>query len=298
MTFHTLMAICACSFYLLAGPASAQISPEPAPAGSAVSLIERISMEEVSQEMARRLSALPGVRGVERLDGLVNSLRIVTHSDVSIRLDTLQARVNLPDAIVEAEYSRFENNVRNLLAQQDPFKLAQLRVVIRTTEAINAFEVQTAALGQRNGVVRRPFSEGLEEVVVGDTPTTIALMPTGRLTDLELGATQAFDRARANTLKELSGLKWTVNDGLLAADSNQPYATSLLALDPVWTTIEKQLGGPLAAAVPTRDTLVVGRADRVRDMARLATIAASGAGNTGSVSGKVLVRQGAIWVPR
>jgi hypothetical protein len=171
-------------------------------------------------------------------------------------------------------------------------------VVIRTTEAINAFEVQTAALGQRNGVVRRPFSEGLEEVVVGDTPTTIALMPTGRLTDLELGATQAFDRARANTLKELSGLKWTVNDGLLAADSNQPYATSLLALDPVWTTIEKQLGGPLAVAVPTRDTLVVGRADRVRDMARLATIAASGAGNTGSVSGKVLVRQGAIWVPR
>jgi hypothetical protein len=298
MTFHTLMAICACSFYVLAGPASAQISPEPAPAGSAVSLIERISIEEVSQEMARRLSALPGVRGVERLDGLVNSLRIVTHSDVSIRLDTLQARVNLPDAIVEAEYSRFENNVRNLLAQQDPFKLAQLRVVIRTTEAINAFEVQTAALGQRNGVVRRPFSEGLEEVVVGDTPTTIALMPTGRLTDLELGATQAFDRARANTLKELSGLKWTVNDGLLAADSNQPYATSLLALDPVWTTIEKQLGGPLAVAVPTRDTLVVGRADRVRDMARLATIAASGAGNTGSVSGKVLVRQGAIWVPR
>ena len=298
MTFHTLMAICACSFYVLAGPASAQISPEPAPAGSAVSLIERISMEEVSQEMARRLSALPGVRGVERLDGLVNSLRIVTHSDVSIRLDTLQARVNLPDAIVEAEYSRFENNVRNLLAQQDPFKLAQLRVVIRTTEAINVFEVQTAALGQRNGVVRRPFSEGLEEVVVGDTPTTIALMPTGRLTDLELGATQAFDRARANTLKELSGLKWTVNDGLLAADSNQPYATSLLALDPVWTTIEKQLGGPLAVAVPTRDTLVVGRADRVRDMARLATIAASGAGNTGSVSGKVLVRQGAIWVPR
>jgi hypothetical protein len=298
MTFHTLMAICACSFYVLAGPASAQISPEPAPAGSAVSLIERISMEEVSQEMARRLSALPGVRGVERLDGLVNSLRIVTHSDVSIRLDTLQARVNLPDAIVEAEYSRFENNVRNLLAQQDPFKLAQLRVVIRTTEAINAFEVQTAALGQRNGVVRRPFSEGLEEVVVGDTPTTIALMPTSRLTDLELGATQAFDRARANTLKELSGLKWTVNDGLLAADSNQPYATSLLALDPVWTTIEKQLGGPLAVAVPTRDTLVVGRADRVRDMARLATIAASGAGNTGSVSGKVLVRQGAIWVPR
>jgi hypothetical protein len=93
-------------------------------------------MEEVSEEMARRLSALPGVRGVERMDGLVNSLRVVTHSEVSVRLDTLQARVNLPDANPEAEYSRFETNVRNLLDQQDPFKLERLRVVIRTTQEV------------------------------------------------------------------------------------------------------------------------------------------------------------------
>lgn len=293
-----LRAAFAWSFLALASPALAQTVSEPVAAGSAVSLVERISMEEVSQEMARRISTLPGVRGVERMDGLANSLRVITHSEVSVRLDTLQARVNLPDANPEAEYSRFENNVRNLLERQDPFKLEQLRVVIRTTEAINTFEEQTAALGQRNLVVRRPFSEGLEEVLVGDTPTTIALMPVGRLSDLQLGATQAFDRARANTLKELTGVKWTVNDGLLEADPDQPYATSLLALDQVWTTIQKQLGGPLAVAVPTRDTLVVGRADRARDMTRLATIAASGAGNTGSLSGRVLVRQGAIWVAR
>jgi hypothetical protein len=255
-------------------------------------------MEEVSEEMARRLSALPGVRGVERMDGLVNSLRVVTHSEVSVRLDTLQARVNLPDANPEAEYSRFETNVRNLLDQQDPFKLERLRVVIRTTQAINTFEVQTAALGQRNAVVRRSFAEGLEEVLVGDTPTTIALMPIGRLNDLQLGATQAFDRARANTLKELTGIKWTVNDGLLEADPDQPYGTSLLALDQVWTKLEEQLGGPLAVAVPTRDTLVVGRADRARDMTRLAKIAASGVDNTGSLSDKVLVRQGNLWVAR
>jgi hypothetical protein len=138
----------------------------------------------------------------------------------------------------------------------------------------------------------------LEEVLVGDTPTTIALMPIGRLRDLQLGATQAFDRARANTLNELSGVKWTVNEGLLEADPDQPYGTSLLALDQVWTKLEQQLGGPLAVAVPTRDTLVVGRADRARDMTRLATIAASGADNAGKLSGKVLVRQGAIWVAR
>ncbi|OYU76121.1 MAG: hypothetical protein CFE32_11580 [Alphaproteobacteria bacterium PA3] len=298
MKSRTLLTACALAFFVVAGPALARSASEPAPAGSAVSLVERISMEEVSQEMARRLSALPGVRGVERLDGQVNSLRVVTHSDVSVRLDTLQARVNLPDANPEAEYSRFENNVRNLLERQDPFKLDQLRIVIRTTEAINTFEEQTAVLGDRNVLVRRPFAEGLEEVVVGDTPTAIAFMPIGRLSDLHLGATQAFDRARANTLKELTGVKWTVNDGLLEADPDQPYATSLLALDQVWATLQKQLGGPLAVAVPTRDLLVVGRADRARDMTRLATIAASGADNTGKLSGRVLVRQGAVWVAR
>ncbi|MFN8732628.1 MAG: hypothetical protein ACK5ZD_05650, partial [Hyphomonadaceae bacterium] len=123
MNSQSLLSACALALFTVAGPALAQSVSDPAPTGSAVSLVERVSMEEVSEEMARRLSALPGVRGVERMDGLVNSLRVVTHSEVSVRLDTLQARVNLPDANPEAEYSRFETNVRNLLDQQDPFKL-------------------------------------------------------------------------------------------------------------------------------------------------------------------------------
>lgn len=298
MISRILLAACAWAVCSIATPVLAQATTEAGASPSAGSVVERFTMEDVMQELARRLSALPGVRGVERIEGEANSVRVVTHSDVTVRLDTLHARVNLPDANPEAEFSRFETNVRNLLERQDPFKLDQLRVVIRTTQAINAFEEQTAALGERNLVVRRPFLEGLEEVVVGDTPTTIAFMPIGRLTDLQLGATQAFDLARANTLKDVSGVKWTVNDGLLEADKDQPYATSLLALDTVWTTIQKQLGGPLAVAAPTRDTLVVGRADRARDMSRLSAIAASGATSNGSLSGKVLVRQGAIWVPR
>lgn len=298
MTSKALLVMCAWSLWVVAGPAQAQTNPNSTPVGASTSVIERFTMEDVSQELVRRLSLLPGVRGVEFIDGQANHLRVITHSDVTVRLDTLHARVNLPDANPEAEFSRFETNVRTLLERQDPFKLDQLRVVIRTTQAIDAFEEQTAALGERNYVVRRPFSEGLEEVVVGDTPTTIALMPVGRLVDLQLGATQAFDRARANTLKEVTGIKWVVNDGLLEADPAQSYATSLLALDTVWTTLQKQLGGPLAVAVPTRDTLVVGRADRARDMSRLTTLAASGAESSGRLSAKVLVRQGAIWVPR
>ncbi|GBF57887.1 hypothetical protein PbB2_01557 [Candidatus Phycosocius bacilliformis] len=281
----------------------AQAAPDPATppvqeVPQAVQLVERYSMEDVSAEVTRRLLGLPGVRGVERIDGAANALRLATHAEVSVRLDTLHARLNLAEVDPETELSRFVGNVGALLARNDPFKLEQLRVVIRPTAAINAFELQTATGGQANRVVRRPFTEGLEEVVVGDTPTTIALMPIGRLTDLNLGMAQAFDRARANTVKELAGLTWTTKDGLLEADATETYATSLLALDGIWPQIQKQVGGPLAVAVPTRTILVVGRADRARDMSRLATIAASGEGDPGQLAGKVLVRQGSVWVPR
>ena len=63
MNSQSLLATCTLAVLAVAGPAIAQSASDPAPAGSAVSLVERISMEEVSEEMARRLSALPGVRG-------------------------------------------------------------------------------------------------------------------------------------------------------------------------------------------------------------------------------------------
>jgi hypothetical protein len=285
----------------VSGPAQAQ-SPQvvgepstPTPAPAPASASAPISMEEVAQEMQNRLAKLPGVRGIEAVEAMPNELRIMAYSEINVRLDTLHGRLNALGADREGEYRRFELSVAGLLSRNDPFKPAQLRVVIRTRAAINSFEEQTAFKGEPNAVLRRPFVEGLEEVVVGDTPTTIALMPIGRLADLKLGVTQAFDLARANTAAATKDVQWISKDGLLEAPEDFAYATSLLAIDAVWSGLQVQLGGPIAVAAPSRDRLVVGRADRPRDLKRLSAIAASSSG-PGALSNKVLIRTGPVWV--
>jgi hypothetical protein len=215
-----------------------------------------------------------------------------------ISLDTLVTRLNTAGVDRESEYARFTTNVGRLLASTDPFKPAQLRVVIRKTAAIDAFETESAAQGIPNVVVRRPFLADLEEVVVGDTPTTIALMPAGRLTDLGLSADQAFELGRTNTLGDVSGLTWRPVNGLLEVRDSSGYDTSLLALDSVWATISTRLGGPVAVIIPTREKIVIGRADRPRDITRLRAIVSAEAKGERALSDKVWVRRGGTWVER
>lgn len=261
-------------------------------------VVAPLTMLEVSQNLQARLIKIPGVRRIGPMDNDPNVLRLIAHNDTSIRLDTLFQRVNAPNADREAEFLRFENNVRAVLARTDPFKLEQLRVVIRQTAAINAFETESATDGVANIVVRRPFIDDLEEVVVGDTPTAIALMPASRLADLQLTAAQAFERGRANTLASNSGLTWNLTNGLARVRVVTGYETSLLALDSVWATIAQRLGGPVAVIVPTREKIVFARADRPRDLARLRALAMSEAVGERALSNKVWVRRGSAWVAR
>jgi hypothetical protein len=257
-----------------------------------------IDVAEVSAQMQARLRRLPGVRSITPFPDAPNFLRLISHNDMRISLDTLVTRLNTQGVDRETEYSRFTTNVGNLLARTDPFKPEQLRVVIRKAEAINVFETESAAEGVPNLVVRRPFIADLEEVVVGDTPTTIALMPAGRLTDLGLSAEQAFERGRANTLTEVSSITWRPVAGLLEVRATSGYDTSLLVLDTTWATIASRLGGPVAVIVPTRDKIVIGRADRPRDIARLRTILAAEAKGDRALSDKIWVRRAGTWVER
>ncbi len=255
-------------------------------------------MAEISQIIQDRLLKIPGVRRIGPLGDAPNVLRLISHNDMSIRLDTLAQRVNAQGSDREAEFTRFENNVRSLLSRTDPFKPEQLRVVIRKTAAINAFEIESGNDGIANLVVRRPFIDDLEEVVVGDTPTAIALMPISRLSDLQLTAGAAFERGRANTLQDASSVTWSVVNGLNHVRVTNGYETSLLALDSVWTSIATRIGGPVAIVVPTREKLVIGRADRPRDVARLRALALAEANGDRALSGKVWIRRGSAWVAR
>jgi hypothetical protein len=257
-----------------------------------------IDLAEASLELQTRLRRLPGVRSVTPLPDAPNVLRLIAHNDMSIRLDTLVTRLNLPGIDREAEYRRFETNVGALLARTDPFKPDQLRVVIRKTAAINVFETESAAEGVPNLVVRRPFIGDLEEVVVGDTPTTIALMPASRLADLSLSSEQAFERGRANTATEVAGITWRPVTGLLEVRTTTGYETSLLVLDQVWAGLARRLGGPVAVIIPTRERILVGRADRPRDIARLRAVVAAEAKGERALSDKVWARRGNTWVER
>jgi hypothetical protein len=272
-------------------------APLPVPAPVKV-VIPELTITEVSQIMQARFLNIPGVRRVGPLADSPNVLRLISHNDMSVRLDNLLTRVNAQGADREAEYTRFENNVRSLLSRTDPFKLDQLRVVIRKTAAINAFETESGSDGMTNPVVRRPFMADLEEVVVGDTPTAIALMPAARLTDLQMSATQAFERGRANTLSNATGVTWNVVNGLNHVSVISGYETSLLALDSVWTAIATRIGGPVAIIVPTREKLIIGRADRPRDIAKLRALALGESTGERALSNKVWVRRGQAWVER
>jgi hypothetical protein len=309
------LALCA-TFYLSVTPLSAlaqasdpdrplatgQSTSRPVQAGvtrlPTTVILPPVELADVSAELQTRLRKLPGVRSITPFPDAPNFLRLISHNDMRISLDTLVTRLNTPGVDRESEYRRFETNVGNLLARTDPFKPEQLRIVIRKAAAIDVFQTETATEGAPNLVVRRPFMGDLEEVVVGDTPTAIALMPAGRLTDLGLSADQAFERGRANTLTEVNGMRWRTVSGLLEVREPTGYDTSLLALDSVWATISTRLGGPVAVAVPTRDRIVIGRADRPRDIARLRAILAAEAKGDKALSDKIWVRRGVAWVAR
>ena len=263
-----------------------------------VQVLPPLSLADISAEVANRLSKLVGVRAVNPVPDAPNFLRLIAHNDTLVRLDPLVERLNAAGADREAEYRRIEANTAVMLTRTDPFTVARLRVVIRNTASVDAFELESAAGDMRNLIVRRAFIGDLEEVVVGDTPTTIALMPASRLTDLQLSADQAFEQGRMNTINELASVAWRPVNGVLEARVGTGYETSLLALDAQWASLAQQLGGPIAVIVPTRKRLVVGRADRPRDIARLQAIINAEFKGSRALSNKIWLRRGTTWVER
>lgn len=316
MTFKSLLSIGIATLGVIAWPLSARAqssdpnaplptgnnSTRPVQSGSVLSSsipLAPLSVEDVSQEVQTRLIKIPGVRAVDQIVDKPNLLRLIAHNDSYVRLEVLLVRLNASTASGrEAEYQRLVTSVANMLSRTDPFKPDQLRIVIRTTSAIDTFETETAAGDNRNVVVRRPFIGDLEEVVVGDTPTTIALMPASRLADLQLTPEQAFERGRANTIAQTDAITWRTVNGLLEVRTSTGYDTSLLALDATWASLAQRLGGPVAVIVPTREKIIVGRADRPRDMARLRAIVTAQAKGPRMLSAKVWIRRGTMWVER
>lgn len=276
-------------------------SADPVPAEVSQQIVadalsaDAITMSQAAEALAPRILTLPGVRAFKPVESTPGLWSITASREHLVSIDRLVARLNAVGADQAAEYDGFARMIATMMARTDPFKLETLRVIIRPASAIDAFETETAVDGVANRVVRRSFAYQLEEVVAGDTATSIALMPVGRLADLNLGKTQAFDRGRANIAALARNARWSEADGLLTAELDGSYEASLLAVDSIWRAMEQRLGGQVAVAVPTRSRLVIGRANRAADMGRLRAIARDEAKGPGRLTDRVLLRVAGSW---
>lgn len=257
---------------------------------------ENLSIIDVYSKLKPEIEKIVSVRGV-RFDANSNSfMTIIASREINIDLKNFVETINKPRVNRTKEFQNFTKLIEKTIINNDPFKPEALRVIIRNTAAIDSFETLTAFNDTKNSIVRKPFAENLELIIIADTGTSMAFMPINRLDDLKLSFDDAYKIAQNNTKTVLKGANWFTEEGLLIATFDGSYETSLLAIPEIWTSIEQKLGGPIAAAIPNRERIVIGRADSIDDVARLGLIAKNESKTENSISDKVLFRENNIWI--
>jgi len=257
-----------------------------------------MSYEDIIANLRGPISSIPSVRGMVFDSQNPAKFNIIASRNIEIDLTNLREKLNFPGANRSEELDKYIRVVSLTIRQYDPFKPEALRVVIRTSAALNEFEQETAFGGGPNVLVRRPFVAGLEEVVVADSPTSIALMPQSRLADMNLSAEEAFSIGEANTSEMARSARWFEENGLLVAELDGAYASSLLKVDSIWDGISTRLNGPIAIIVPSRERLVIGRANDEADLNKLAELANSEATGPHALTNKILLRNNGSWIEK
>ena len=255
-----------------------------------------LTNEQIIELLRAPIEAIPSVRGIVTYPEDNSIISVYASRKIDLRLDNFARLLNRPRANRPREIQKFVGVVRDSIKKNDPFKPEALRVIVRETSALNDFENETAINGIKNHIVRRVLVGSIEEAIVADSPTSMAIMPIGRLKDLELDDKQAFDLARANTREYAVKASWLENDGLLEVKLDGAYEASLLAIDDIWGSIEAHFGGPIAIVVPNRGNLSVARADKPADLDKLREIATRKFTGPHAISDRVYFRRNNAWV--
>ncbi len=255
-----------------------------------------LSFEEITELLRGPIEAIPSVRGIVTYPNNPSIISIYASRKIDIRLDNISKLLNKPRANRPRELQKFVGVISDSIKKNDPFKPEALRIIVRNKSALDDFENESAINGQKNLIVRRILVGNIEEAIVADSPTSIAIMPIGRLKDLNLDQSAAFDLARANTREYSLKTVWSEKDGLLEARLDGAYEASLLGIDDVWDSIERHFGGPIALIVPNRGSIIVGRADSRETMAKLRSLANSMAVGPFAISNKIYLRQNNAWI--
>lgn len=255
-----------------------------------------LSLTEVEQLLRPEILKIPSVRGIIYDAEKPNIMRIITSNSLDIRLDNFRNRLNGRGVDRGFETKKFVDIISKTIVKSDPFNIQSLRILIRSKEALDDFEQQTAFEGAPNIIVRRPFIGDLEEVIVAETKSSIAFMPYSRLKDLSLEVDKAFEIARNGFQENLKSTEWLNQDGLMLAKLDGAFDASILAIPEVWQSLEKENSFPIAAIVPNRGLLMIGRADSEEDIAKLKEIAKKEAIGPHALTDKVLLWKENSWV--
>lgn len=149
-------------------------------------------------------------------------------------------------------------------------------------------------------LVVRPFAPGVELVLVLDGDATMRYVNRGdvakagideaALMAAALGNVANLPPLQARPLRSLPGFSYLMaDDGLGTARAFDPA---------LWTRLAQTIGGPVAMAMPTRDWIVITRADEPRQVATLRELAGRVVRREPyAMSDTVFVRDGAGWKP-
>ena len=258
--------------------------------------LEPLSFQDIKNTIKPVLMEMPSVRGVVSTENGDNVIVIVAVRNLTINLDGLRTRLNTRGTDRQNEYDKFYKAIRKTISNGDPFTPENLKVVIRTSDALNDFEQQTALDKIPNYVLRRPLFDNLEMAVVADTKTSIAFMPIGRLHDLSLTEDDAFKKAIQNMNDNAQTIEFKDNDGLYYANVPAGFAPSLMLLDNVIEMLKTKYPDGYAVAIPNRDEFIAAPLSDAEALKKLEEVAKKDADGYYALNKKIYTRVDDKWV--
>jgi hypothetical protein len=244
-----------------------------------------------------KIEALPSVRGIIVEDEKSNVISVIHSTTLVIRLESFVARLNARGADREYETKKFVDVIAKSIASSDPFKKPNLKILVRSTAALDEFELLTAVNGKNNTIVRKQIAPNLEATIVAETKSSIAFMPIGRLNDLKITKDEVFTLAQNNFANSISKAKWiNTPQNLMIAKLDGVFDTSLMMVPSIWQSIEEQNRFPIALAIPNRGMLVFGRANNPKDIQNLKAIIEKESKNDFVISKDIYIWQKDHWI--
>jgi uncharacterized protein YtpQ (UPF0354 family) len=172
-------------------------------------------------------------------------------------------------------------------------RLTAVRPVLRATETLDAFDVQLGSAKHPTRLVREPFAADVSVGFVFDTPQGMRYATHADLADLGITLKELVAAAEKNLEAVTEETRWSRMGNVMIAEFDGNYESSLLTLDDLWPEIERELGGPIVAGVPARDSVVVTRADDAKSIAEVRR--AMSYDFAYPISSKLFVRQNGSW---